>query len=248
MVTVRRCSHGSDLPSPPPCPQALECSYEMTADVELGRVEEPTQCSSCQSKFSMRLIHNRSRFDNKQMIKLQESPDHIPEGETPHTCTLFAHNDLVDACKPGDRVVITVPALPGPDARHLLHVQSNGGHVVLHLKTNAPSPGPLCLRWWCWIARRPASRSMTELTHPAPLCAGCLQGRAGARQPAHPHRQVHLQDVRRRAEHPGRAVEHHVHAGQRPRVPGGAPAPTPPHPHPTCYAPVTPARPPVHPR
>lgn len=87
--------------------QGRECGHETHCTVDSGRVEEPNQCEACQSKFSMRLIHNRSRFVNKQMIKLQESPDHIPEGETPHTCTLFAHEELVDACKPGDRVVIT---------------------------------------------------------------------------------------------------------------------------------------------
>ena len=65
-------------------------------------------CSNCLNKFTMRLQHNRSEFNNKQMIKLQESPDQIPEGETPHTCTLFAYDSSVDTCKPGDRVTVTV--------------------------------------------------------------------------------------------------------------------------------------------
>ena len=74
----------------------------------MGKVEEPTVCNHCQNKFTMRLLHNRSEFSNKQMIKLQESPDQIPEGETPQTCTLFAYDNCVDSCKPGDRVVVTV--------------------------------------------------------------------------------------------------------------------------------------------
>lgn len=37
----------------------------------------------------------------------QETPDAIPEGETPHTVTLYAYEDLVDVAKPGDRVEIT---------------------------------------------------------------------------------------------------------------------------------------------
>lgn len=37
----------------------------------------------------------------------QESPDAIPEGETPHSVTLFAHDHLVDMAKPGDRITIT---------------------------------------------------------------------------------------------------------------------------------------------
>lgn len=55
----------------------------------------------------MALIHNRSVFSDKQMIKLQESPEDMPAGQTPHTVILFAHNDLVDKVQPGDRVNIT---------------------------------------------------------------------------------------------------------------------------------------------
>lgn len=31
----------------------------------------------------------------------------MPAGQTPHTVVLFAHNDLVDAVQPGDRVTVT---------------------------------------------------------------------------------------------------------------------------------------------
>lgn len=33
--------------------------------------------------------------------------DDMPAGQTPHTVVLFAHNDLVDAVQPGDRVTVT---------------------------------------------------------------------------------------------------------------------------------------------
>lgn len=41
------------------------------------------------------------------MVKLQESPDDMTAGSTPQTVVLFAHNDLVDAVHPGDRVAVT---------------------------------------------------------------------------------------------------------------------------------------------
>ena len=41
------------------------------------------------------------------MIKLQESPDDMPAGQTPHNVVVYAHNDLVDSVQPGDRVNIT---------------------------------------------------------------------------------------------------------------------------------------------
>ena len=41
------------------------------------------------------------------MIKLQESPDDMPAGQTPHTVMLYAHDSMVDAVQPGDRVAVT---------------------------------------------------------------------------------------------------------------------------------------------
>ena len=40
-------------------------------------------------------------------MKLQETPDSIPEGETPHTVAMFCYNELVDVVRPGDRVTVT---------------------------------------------------------------------------------------------------------------------------------------------
>lgn len=46
------------------------------------------------------------RFADKQIVRLQETPDEIPEGGTPHTVSLLMHDKLVDAGKPGDRVEV----------------------------------------------------------------------------------------------------------------------------------------------
>lgn len=55
----------------------------------------------------MQLIHNRCIFADKQVIKLQETPDAIPDGQTPHSVSLCAYDELVDVCKAGDRVEVT---------------------------------------------------------------------------------------------------------------------------------------------
>lgn len=55
----------------------------------------------------MQIVHNRSGFADKQVIKLQETPDSIPDGQTPHSVSVCAYDDLVDVCKAGDRVEIT---------------------------------------------------------------------------------------------------------------------------------------------
>ena len=37
---------------------------------------------------------------------MQETPENVPEGETPYTVHLCAYDDLVDSVKPGDRVEV----------------------------------------------------------------------------------------------------------------------------------------------
>ena len=41
------------------------------------------------------------------MIKLQETPESIPEGETPHTIQMFAFDELCEISRPGDKVEVT---------------------------------------------------------------------------------------------------------------------------------------------
>lgn len=55
----------------------------------------------------MILVHNRSDFADRQIIRLQETPDAVPDGQTPHTVSLCAYDELVDLAKPGDRLTVT---------------------------------------------------------------------------------------------------------------------------------------------
>ncbi|XP_032875592.1 DNA replication licensing factor MCM4 isoform X1 [Amblyraja radiata] len=83
------------------------CASCTRVEIDRGRIAEPYVCKNCNTTHSMGLIHNRSLFSDKQMVKLQESPEDMPAGQTPHTVILFAHNDLVDKVQPGDRVNVT---------------------------------------------------------------------------------------------------------------------------------------------
>ncbi|KAI3754135.1 hypothetical protein L1987_53913 [Smallanthus sonchifolius] len=90
--------------------RCLVCGhYSDPIVVDRGRISEPTMCvrEECRTKNSMTLVHNRCRFADKQVVRVQETPDEIPEGGTPHTVSLLMHDKLVDAAKPGDRVEIT---------------------------------------------------------------------------------------------------------------------------------------------
>jgi DNA replication licensing factor MCM4 len=83
------------------------CCATATVEVDRGRIVEPSLCGQCNTNYSFRLVHNRSQFIDKQQIKLQESPDDMPAGQTPYTVLLYACGDLVDTVQPGDRVTVT---------------------------------------------------------------------------------------------------------------------------------------------
>ncbi|CAK7242992.1 MAG: MCM DNA helicase complex subunit [Sporothrix thermara] len=85
------------------------CNHSVTVSLDRGKIREPTECPrpACQTKNSMQIVHNRCIFEDKQVIKLQETPDAVPAGQTPHSVSVCVYNELVDFCKAGDRVLIT---------------------------------------------------------------------------------------------------------------------------------------------
>ena len=83
------------------------CAAEMRVQIDRGRIAEPAICENCNTRGAMELIHNRCWFADKQVNKLQETPESIPDGETPATVSIYAYDTLVDVAKPGDRVVVT---------------------------------------------------------------------------------------------------------------------------------------------
>ena len=51
--------------------QCETCGNETMVACDRGRIEEPSVCNSCAGKFTMKLLHNRCGFMNKQLIKMQ---------------------------------------------------------------------------------------------------------------------------------------------------------------------------------
>lgn len=118
------------------------CKFEASVEVERGRIAEPTLCTNCNTNHTFSIIHNRSHYSDKQMVKIQESPDDMPPGQTPHTVIIYAHGDLVDAVQPGDRVAVTgiyraVPIQANPRAKNLKAVYKTHIDVVHFRKTDA---------------------------------------------------------------------------------------------------------------
>ncbi|VEN42706.1 unnamed protein product [Callosobruchus maculatus] len=118
--------------------KCIVCQFTTTVEIDRGRINEPTLCTSCNTNYCFTLVHNRSQFTDKQMVKLQESPDDMPAGQTPYTVVLFAHNDLIDVVHPGDRVTVTgiyraQPLQVNPRMRNIRSVYKT--HIdVLHFR------------------------------------------------------------------------------------------------------------------
>ncbi|EPQ51807.1 MCM-domain-containing protein [Gloeophyllum trabeum ATCC 11539] len=88
--------------------RCLTCSHTVQVEIDRGKIDEPARCPRevCGSVGTMSLVHNRCEFADRQVIRLQETPDAVPDGQTPHTVSLSVYDELVDVSKPGDRLVV----------------------------------------------------------------------------------------------------------------------------------------------
>lgn len=106
--------------------RCLTCSHTVQVEIDRGRIEEPGRCPRdvCASEGTMTLVHNRCEFADRQVLRLQERPDAVPDGQTPQTVSLCVYDELVDVTKPGDRLIVTgifrsVPVRINPRQRTL---------------------------------------------------------------------------------------------------------------------------------
>jgi len=89
--------------------QCSACGHSHSVEIVRGSIAEPQRCPrpECQAQWSQQIVHNRCFFSDKQLIRLQETPDSVPAGQTPHSVTLCVYDALVDSARPGDRVEVT---------------------------------------------------------------------------------------------------------------------------------------------
>ncbi len=86
--------------------KCYKCHFTQNEFIQRGKIFEPDTCNNCKNRYSFQLIHNNCYFSDKQHVKMQETPETVPEGETPYTIHVCAYEDLVDYVKPGDRIEV----------------------------------------------------------------------------------------------------------------------------------------------
>lgn len=82
------------------------CDHTASVEIDRGVIQEPERCPRCETVGLMVIVHNRLSFSDKQVVRLQETPDLVPDGQTPHLVLLCMYDELVDLCRAGDRVEV----------------------------------------------------------------------------------------------------------------------------------------------
>lgn len=82
------------------------CEAVNEAQLKGLSLKKPTKCINCSEK-ELEMDPDNSLFTDFQLVRLQELPEDLPAGQLPHYVEVTVMDDLVDRCRPGDRVLLT---------------------------------------------------------------------------------------------------------------------------------------------
>ncbi|MGE5863323.1 MAG: AAA family ATPase, partial [Nitrososphaerales archaeon] len=86
--------------------RCLNCSEITEAQLRGLVLKQPLKCGKCSEK-ELEMDPDTSIFIDFQMVRLQELPEDLPAGHLPHYLEVTIIGDLVDQCRPGDRILLT---------------------------------------------------------------------------------------------------------------------------------------------
>jgi replicative DNA helicase Mcm len=86
--------------------RCLNCGGITEAQLQGLVLKKPLKCGKCSEK-ELEMDPDTSLFTDFQMVRLQELPEDLPAGHLPHYLEVTIIGDLVDQCRPGDRILLT---------------------------------------------------------------------------------------------------------------------------------------------
>jgi replicative DNA helicase Mcm len=86
--------------------RCLNCGEITEAQLRGLVLKKPIRCGKCSEK-ELEMDPDTSIFIDFQMVRLQELPEDLPAGHLPHYLEVTIIGDLVDQCRPGDRILLT---------------------------------------------------------------------------------------------------------------------------------------------
>ena len=86
--------------------RCLNCNHINVSQLKGLSLKKPQRCINCSEKELEMDIEN-SLFIDFQLVRLQELPEDLPAGQLPHYVEVTILGDLVDQCRPGDRIMLT---------------------------------------------------------------------------------------------------------------------------------------------
>jgi replicative DNA helicase Mcm len=86
--------------------RCTNCNTDTEAQLKSLVLKKPQKCPACSEK-ELEMNPEKSIFIDFQMVRLQELPEDLPAGQLPHYVEVTVMGDLVDQCRPGDRIMLT---------------------------------------------------------------------------------------------------------------------------------------------
>lgn len=86
--------------------KCTNCNTVTEAQLKGLVMKKPVRCPACSEK-ELEMDPESSLFIDFQMVRLQELPEDLPAGQLPHYIEVTVMSDLVDQCRPGDRIILT---------------------------------------------------------------------------------------------------------------------------------------------
>ncbi|MFL6488194.1 MAG: minichromosome maintenance protein MCM, partial [Nitrososphaera sp.] len=86
--------------------KCMNCNTVTESQLKGLVMKKPIKCPACSEK-ELEMDPESSLFIDFQMVRLQELPEDLPAGQLPHYIEVTVMSDLVDQCRPGDRIILT---------------------------------------------------------------------------------------------------------------------------------------------